>query len=178
MGDFLRGVDRSCLSDEILLGIKNHQFVDSFTDKHPAVCYLRKTFSKDKRRFSSIAIDITFDHFLIREWERFSSVEFEEFVSIVEIKLKSQKRYMSERMWRVVNLLFEHRIFHSYNTIAGVENALDRTASRVKVEHNFYGAIDDVLKNYNLIENAFSPFFEELIVAVKNENIEQGVSFC
>lgn len=85
---------------------------------------------------------------------------------------------MTENMWRVVNLLFEHRIFHSYLSIAGIENALDRTASRVKCEHNFYGAIDDVVQNYDLFESSFSPFFEELILAVKSENIEQGLAFC
>ena len=71
LGDFARGLDQSTLSPAVLAGLKNHRAVDRFTDNHPKVNALKQCFSKKRRRFAGIALDVYFDHLLMRHWHQF-----------------------------------------------------------------------------------------------------------
>ena len=71
LGDFMRGVREPDLPEAVRLGLHNHRLVDRFTDHHPLVIESRALFSPQRRRFAGVALDVLFDHFLIRHWSRF-----------------------------------------------------------------------------------------------------------
>ena len=169
MGDFLHGVDRSKLPVAIDLGIQNHFLVDNFTDSYPEVKKLRTLFSVKYRRFAPIIIDITFDYLLSQNWNQFCTTPRLEFIRNTERQLLSNKAVMPQRMAKMVDTLVEYEIFNSYNTIAGLTNALDRTAARLRT---FYGSIEEVEPLLPQIEIVFLPFFKELTSYIKAQQIE------
>ena len=81
-----------------------------------------------------------------------------DFIRETEKKLMSRQDVIPLRMAKMVETL-GHDIFNSYNTIAGLDNALDRTAARLCT---FYHAINEVEPLLEQIDEVFVPFFGEL----------------
>ena len=73
LGDFARGVDAEALPPPVRAGLLNHRAVDRFTDSHPLISEMKLGFSRRRRRFAGIALDIYFDHLLMNHWEQFAA---------------------------------------------------------------------------------------------------------
>ncbi len=162
MGDFLRGVDRCSMPEMVQHGIRHHLAVDSFTDSHYAVQELKPLFSKTRRRFAGIILDVTFDYFLLRNWSDFSDSSPELFIKQAHKQLLENSHIMPVRMKRVVNLLIQHEVLLSYKTISGVAVALDRIADRFSRDTGLYGAENEIIQLAEKIESGFFRFFPEL----------------
>ena len=79
LGDFRRGVDINTFGNAVRLGLKNHYEVDRFTDRHETVLAAKTLFHKSRRRFAPVALDIYFDHLLIKHWATFTPQGFDDF---------------------------------------------------------------------------------------------------
>lgn len=162
MGDFLRGVDRSALPEQVEQGVIHHLSVDSFTDSHEEFRRLKRLFSEKRRRFSPIMIDVVFDHFLLKNWDHFSNSTPEEFVESVHRSLLKNHHIMPARMKHVVSLLIKHEVLLSYRSIEGVGTALDRIADRFHNGSHFYGAVEELYRCESELEEGFLTFFPQL----------------
>jgi len=171
MADFMRDVDQESLPDKVWEGVQLHRSVDSFTDSHEVVKDLRKHFSPAKRRFSGIVLDVVFDHFLIKYWEKYSSSEFHGFVDHCYEDLWQHRELMPPRMEMVVGWMIKRDWIRSYAELDHVGRALDGLAGRLKLKHDFHGSIEEVHHNYKAIESGFLKFFPELL-----QHINQGES--
>ncbi len=173
MADFMRDVDQEHLPLQVQEGIKLHRIVDSFTDSHPVVKDLRKYFSPERRRFSGVVLDVVFDHFLIKHWSQFSDQNFNAFVDECYADLWGQRALMPDRMEMVTGWMIKRDWFRSYSEIEHVGRALDGLASRLKINHDFHGVIEEVSEHYDVIEKGFLAFFPELrdhVESLQNEN--------
>ncbi len=81
LGDFARGVDVDALPLPVRAGLLNHRAVDRYTDGHTLVLEMKRSFSPGRRRFAGIALDIYFDHLLMRYWERFEQRPLDELIA-------------------------------------------------------------------------------------------------
>lgn len=169
MADFMRDVDQDSLPIEVQKGIKLHRSVDAFTDSHQVVRELRKYFSPERRRFSGVVLDVVFDHFLIKHWSEYSNEPFHVFVEKAYASLWRQKDLMPERMEMVVGWMIKRDWIRSYSEITNVGRALDGLASRLKMDHGFHGAIEEVEAHYPAIEAGFQQFFPELKAHTENQ---------
>ena len=167
MGDFMRDVDPEKLHPKVWAGIQLHRRVDVFTDSHPVVRDLRKLFSKERRRFAGVILDVVFDHFLIKHWNKFSTDSFSLYVDNCYAALWQHRERMPERMELVVGWMIKRDWIRSYSEISHVGRALDGLAGRLKMEHGFHGAIEEVQEHYDSIESGFLLFFPQLLKHVE-----------
>jgi len=163
MADFMRDVDQDSLPEEVWEGIQFHRSVDGFTDSHEVVRELRKYFSPEKRRFSGIVLDVVFDHFLIKHWEKYSSENFNSFVDECYADLWQHRELMPPRMEMVVGWMIKRDWIRSYAELDHVGRALDGLAGRLKLKHDFHGSIEEVHEHYDIIEAGFLKFFPDLL---------------
>src|SRR5690349_14540980 len=70
-GDFVRGVYVSALHGGLQRGIAMHRAIDRFVDAHHAVRTAKERLQPPFRRFAGVLVDVWFDHFLARGWQRF-----------------------------------------------------------------------------------------------------------
>jgi acyl carrier protein phosphodiesterase len=70
-GDFVAGVDLATLHPDLQHGIAQHRAIDRFVDAHPVVRAARERFAPPFRRFAPVLLDVFFDHFLARDWQRY-----------------------------------------------------------------------------------------------------------
>ena len=167
MGDFRKYLDDAVLPDKVSEGIENHLLVDKFTDSHPVILDLKCLFSRRRRRFSGIVIDVTFDYFLIRHWQSFNDNDFNGFIEQAHSKITSLSDIMPERMQYVMDYMIRDNWLRSYASLEGTSTALDRMAGRIRFENKFDGAIEEVKENFQNLEEGFLEFFPELVEHVQ-----------
>ncbi len=106
LGDFRRGVDISRFGNAVQLGLKNHYEVDRFTDSHTSVLAAKALFHESRRRFAPVALDIYFDHLLIKHWTLFTTQSFDDFreqsFSLLERRLPTMPRTMQHSVLRIM----------------------------------------------------------------------------
>lgn len=172
MGDFMRGVREDQLPPAVRQGLRNHRLVDRFTDQHPLVIDSRRLFSPARRRFAGVALDVLFDHFLIRHWDRFHAPALS-----VEIQddyrwLRQGALLMPEPMRIVTRRMAEHDWFSQYADLHNVGMALDRIAARVRFANQFAGMIEEVDQHYAALEQVFLELYPALRTVVAESRLE------
>jgi len=163
LGDFARGVDPATLPRAVRDGLSNHRAVDRFTDAHPRVLEMKRGFSRQRRRFAGIALDIYFDHLLIKYWDRFEDRDLDPLIETFYRRMLDGRDLMpGEKMRRVTRRMVEYDWFGSYRDVDAVAESLDRVAGRIRFENRFAGAIEDLRCNHDLICEGFFEFYPEL----------------
>lgn len=163
MGDFRRHVNGMDLPAGVVRGIENHLRVDRFTDNHPDVRALKVCFSRERRRYAGIILDVAFDHFLALHWESYSTESRESFIDHCYDCLDSGMDLMPVRMQQAVKFMIREDWLGSYLELSGVEVALDRMARRIRFKNSLQGAIEEVARNYHNIGEVFHGFFPGLL---------------
>lgn len=172
MGDFYRGIDIDRLPEAMLKGLENHRLVDRFTDRDNGVKGLREILSADKRRFSGIIADITFDYFLIKHWGRFTDQNFDQFVDMAYKGLLECREYMPEHMQQTVVFMASQDWLRSYRTLEGIGYVMDRVSGRIRFKNTMLGAITEVENHYQEFESVFLDLFPRLQSHVNTRAVE------
>ena len=162
LGDFTKGIDWGELPKPVLEGVRHHLAVDTFTDQHPQVLASKQLFSKQRRRFAGVALDILYDHFLLRHWHRYSDFEQTAFIHTVYRELSAHEPVMPPAMIKVTRRMVEHDWFSAYQELDNIGFALDRVAERIRFPNQFTGIIDEIRDNERQLEANFLQFFPEL----------------
>lgn len=168
LGDFARGLDPQTLQIQLYEGLRHHRSVDAFTDQHPDVIASKRLFSSQRRRFAGVALDILYDHYLLRHWHRFSEIPVDDFIDQVYDELARHQSKMPEKMQTVTAQIVRHDWFRSYQDLGNIGYALDRVASRIRFRHAFHGIIEEIEANDQQLEHRFLSFFPELSKHAQN----------
>ncbi len=163
LGDFARGVDLAALAPAVRAGLDNHRAVDRFTDGHPEVRAMKRVFSPARRRFAGIALDIYFDHLLIRHWGQLETRDLETLIDEFYRRMHAGRSLMpGDHMRRTTRRMIDYDWFGSYRELDAVAEAIDRVAARIRFEHRFDNAIEDLQRNHAQIRDGFLEFFPQL----------------
>lgn len=162
LGDFARGVVPENLPPQVRTGLYHHRAVDAFTDRHPEVIASKRLFSEQRRRFAGVALDILYDHYLLRNWKHFSHVEADTFIDQVYTELDANSSLMPAPMQKVTRQIVRHDWFRSYMDFETIGYALDRVAARIRFTNAFSGIIEEIREHDDELEYRFLQFFPEL----------------
>ena len=173
LGDFARGVDLDALPAAVRAGLDNHRAVDRFTDSHPRVREMKQVFSPERRRFAGIALDIYFDHLLLRHWHRFDPRDPDAVIGeFYRRMLAGQELMPATHMRNTTRRMIDYDWFGSYRDEDSVGEAIDRVAARIRFAHAFDNAIEDLRHNHELIRDGFFEFYPALQQHVVDLGIE------
>jgi len=172
LGDFGGKIHIQQLPTAVKQGLENHYLVDRFTDSHLAVKQAKGYFSPQRRRFAGIALDVLFDHFLIRHWSRFHQIPLSQFKTKSYALLNENLSFMPIKMQQVVSRMTKNDWFKAYETIEGIGFALDNIAKRIRFSNQFSGSIEDITRHYDELEAVFLDFFPQLVDHVEKQSVE------
>jgi acyl carrier protein phosphodiesterase len=174
LGDFARGVDTLSLPAPVRAGLLNHRAVDRFTDSHPLVRDMKRGFSRKRRRFAGIALDIYFDHLLLEHWHSFDQRAPGDVIAEFYRRMAAGQSLMpGDDMRRVTRRMIEFDWFGSYRDLATVAESLDRVAARIRFANDFDNAIEELQRNHDFICDGFLEFFPQLRRHVAEQAIER-----
>lgn len=165
LGDFVRGpVD--ALPDLPLLmrqGITHHRKVDAFTDAHPVWRTSASRLPPTLRRLSGVVIDIVYDHFLCRHWDRFASSTLEDFAEHCYSSLLSRTPWMSAEAQRGVRRMKDQNWIQTYTRLEGIDLAFQRMSRRSPALDRLPSASPELRQHHDALESDFLRFYPELL---------------
>jgi acyl carrier protein phosphodiesterase len=172
LGDFVKGRPAEHYSKEIVAGILFHRKIDAFSDAHPIMRTSRGRIGPQMRRFSGIIIDVCYDHFLARHWNRYSNQDLTVFVQHAYNVLYNHRPILPQRLQRILPYMISEDWLGRYIEIKSVGVTLDRITRRLTRGARFKGAIVEVEKNYADLEGDFLNFFPDLLDYVHRTKLE------
>jgi len=173
LGDFVKGpVVNSPYSPGIKEGIETHRKIDIYTDSHRKFLESKKLISPERRRFAGIILDLTFDHFLAKNWRAYSDSELGPFTQGVYEMLRNNTPILPIKLVSFLPRMIQEDWLGSYRKLEGVSLVIERLAKRLerkfKRKNTLQGASREIEENYRELERNFEEFFPELIGFVEN----------
>lgn len=173
--DFVRGrIENLPFSADVRSGIRLHRLIDSYTDAHPLPRRSRNRFGPERRRYAGVIVDLMYDHFLARHWERFSTEPLPVFCADTYRLLLGQQAQLPPRLATLLPRIAAEDWLGSYREYENVAFALERIGRRLSRGNGLLGVEADLRPVYAEVERDFLGFFPELIDAVDAWRAEGG----
>ncbi|MEM6773751.1 MAG: ACP phosphodiesterase [Pseudomonadota bacterium] len=132
-GDLVKGrLEDHALHPRVADGVRRHRRVDVLTDSHPHYRKLVSSFGGAQRRVAPIVLDVLFDHYLFRNWDRFSTFGRDAFIDNVYQVLSTPGAPLPPALAERAPLWVEANWLRAYRSMAGVEAVLGRLAMRAR----------------------------------------------
>jgi len=128
LADFQRGPIPAELPAEVRAAIRLHRSIDSHTDRHAVTGAARALFAPGLRRYAGIALDLYFDHCLVRQWPAHAQQSFPSFVAATYQRLGAglDAAYVPPHMRRMAAAMRSDDWLGAYAAPEGVLAALHR----------------------------------------------------
>lgn len=163
IGDSVKGRDIEKYPLPLQEGIRMHRVIDSFTDTHSVVSESKNRLRPVFNHYSSVIIDVFYDHILARNWGVYSSEPLEEYVNRVYTVLEQNLNLMPKENREMLPYMKERNWLLTYLKIEGIHRALSGMARRTAFVSKMEQAAAWLEKDYALYEDEFQRFFPELI---------------
>ena len=162
MADAVKGNHYEEYPVGIQIGIRLHRFIDSFTDSHPVYRQSKHRLHEKYGHYSGVIMDILYDHFLAKNWSKFSDEKLEDYANDFYQLLQDNYEILTERIKGMMPYMIARNWFVSYASIAGLEMILFQMDYKTKHRANMQEAIVELQDFYTEFEAEFFLFFEEL----------------
>ena len=170
MGDFVKGRVPDDLCPALRRGIIMHRKVDVYTDTHPIFRVSKQRIRPQFRRYGGVLVDIYYDHFLARDWDRYSAKSLRNFSLTVYRILHDHYRELPTRMQRSIRYMIANDLLMSYQKIDSIGRSLAGIERRLKRASRLHEAVIDLEQNYAALGADFNAFFPQLIAFVEAES--------
>ena len=164
IADAVKGKKYKLYPENIQKGILLHRQIDSFTDSNDIVRQSKKRLNKRYGHYKGVIIDILFDHFLAKNWIKYSSTPLLNFTQSFYITLQNNYDMLPSKIQYLVPYLIKDDWLANYATLKGIEKVLIGMNKRTKEIAQMHLAINDLNENYDDFEEDFTVFFEKLCI--------------
>lgn len=163
MADGVKGKRYKKFSKDIQVGILLHRHIDTFTDAHKTVRQSTKRLHKKYGHYSGIIVDILYDHFLAKNWSKYSNIPLDEYVESFYNSLEKHYNLLPLRIQKMMPFMMTDNWLLSYASIQGIQRVLDGMNRRTNNRSGMNEATKELEVFYNDFEAEFTSFFDELI---------------
>lgn len=162
IGDYVKGNRFSRYPPEIRKGILLHRQIDSFMDEHPLSHTSAELFRARYTRFSRVVIDVVYDHYLAKNWDKYSDQSLHDFVNEVHKLFISHYFILPPQVRQFLPFLIRSRRMENYQHLSGIEKTLKIMASHTILPDHSAWAVEQIVKNDRQLQEQFTGFFEDI----------------
>lgn len=174
LGDFIKGNPENLFPENIVKGIKLHREIDTYTDSHDIVRRSKKRLNPRYRHYKGVLIDIYYDHYLAKNWHKFSDQPLLEYISQSFETIRNYKSVLTEEANQFFYYMQKGKWLQNYQYLSGIESILKGMSKRTKFKSYLNQGIDDLQANYEEFEEDFNEFFplivSDLIFVAKKDH--------
>jgi len=162
MADGIRGNDYRNFNPDIQKGILLHRAIDTFTDTHPIFRKSKHRLHEAYGHYSGVIMDVFYDHFLAKNWERYSETPLETYVAAFYSSLEEHYDLLTEKTKGLMPYMIERNWLVSYASIDGIATILFQMDQRTKNRSRMQYSVRELQEYYVNFEIEFTLFFEEI----------------
>ncbi|WP_372745849.1 ACP phosphodiesterase [Lutibacter sp.] len=162
IADAVKGNKYNNYPKEIKAGILLHRAIDHYTDTHPIVKKSKRRLHKRYNHYSGVIIDILYDHFLAKNWKKYSEIPLNVYAKNIYKFLEKNNEILPLRAQNMLPYMTEFNWLVSYATINGIARVLAGMNKRTKGISQMDLAIEDLQIHYLEFEEDFTLFFNDL----------------
>lgn len=174
MADSVKGNDYLEYEGDFQKGILLHRAIDSFTDANETYRLSKHRLHENFGHYSGVIMDVLYDYFLAKNWNRFSSTPLHDYVDNFYKKLMENFDFLPEKTKKLVPYMIEQNWLETYQTIDGIERILWQMSHRIKFKYDLSKAVNELRLYYTEFETEFFTFMEEVEIMCKEKLKELG----
>lgn len=169
IGDHVKGKAIFNLPERIRQGVLLHRKIDHFTDTHSVVASTRSRLRPHFGKYSVVASDVFYDHFLAAGWSHFSEVSLQQFASDFYQKTELFQEIIPERTRNMLQFMVPNNWLMAYSSVEGIGKVMQGMSRRARFESGMEKGAQVLISDYKQYETEFMEFFPELIQFVRSE---------
>lgn len=162
IADAIKGSHYNHFNDQIQAGIIIHRAIDSYTDAHPIVRISKRRLHERYGHYDGVIIDILYDHFLAKNWNKYSEIPLDIYTKSVYKLLQDNYGILPAKTQSYLPIMMEQNWLLKYRSIEGISDILKGMNRRTKGRSKMNLASEDLLLHYQEFEDDFSAFFIDL----------------
>ncbi|OXA95231.1 acyl carrier protein phosphodiesterase [Flavobacterium hercynium] len=162
MADGIRGKQLEHFPEEVRKGIILHRFIDTYTDSHDIFRQSTKRLHQRYHHYSGVIVDIFYDHFLAKNWSKYSDENLDDFINRFYKSLHENYSILTEKTQGLMPYMIERNWLSSYQTVEGIHQILTQMDRRSKNTSKMQFAAEELREYYFEFEQEFTLFFEDL----------------
>ncbi len=170
IADSIQGNRFDGLSEGIIDGIRLHRKIDMFTDSHPIFLTSKYRFTKDFGKYNGVLMDIFYDHYLAKNFDKYSDMTLQQHSTYVYDLLQNNFDYLPEPAKRFYGYMTERNVLVQYASLQGIETVLEHLSHRIRHRYQLNLAMPILIEQYDDIEQEFFVFFDEMIAFCKQQS--------
>jgi acyl carrier protein phosphodiesterase len=163
IGDYVKGNTWNKFPENIKRGILMHRLIDSFTDAHPKFREAKTFFRDEFGLYSGIVIDLIYDHYLAKNWNKYSDLTLRTFAKRSHAVLLQNFMYLPVRVQSFLPFLIQHKRLESYASVNGIVQTLKIMSNYSSLPAKSDFVLETIQTNNNYFEVNFSEFIDDLI---------------
>src|SRR5258707_9714607 len=149
IGDFVKGKNfEERFGKEISKGITLHREIDWYTDRHPTVKESKLRLQPKYHHYAGVITDVFFDHFLARNFEKYSNQFLLDFAEECYAIIQHQDSILPEEVKYMIPYMIKGNWLVNYGKIEGIHRALSGMARRTRFESKMDEASEDLRNHY------------------------------
>lgn len=149
--------------EPVIKGIFFHRQIDRFSDTHPAVKKAVELVSPYFVHYSSVVVDIYFDHFLIAYWENYSKKDLDQFVQNFYLTLEKNRDILPEKSQKIAQKVIQLNWLVKPANLDGLKEIFVSLKKRTSFKNTIELAPEKLVKHYNAIEGCFLQFMPDIM---------------
>jgi acyl carrier protein phosphodiesterase len=161
-GDLLKPRDYPSLDPAVLKGIKRHQAIDSYTDRHAAVDEIMKLLRPFQGKYTPVVADVLMDFILSKFWNDYHPRPIEEFCQEKYILVNTNLVYLPERLYPRIGRMVGHQWLESCTNRERMEQTLIMLSKRASFENKIPEAMQAYDLHQKQIDGLFVDFFKDV----------------
>lgn len=162
MADGIRGKQFEHFPDDVQKGILLHRFIDTYTDSHDTFRQSTKRLHEKYHHYSGVIVDIMYDHFLAKNWEKYSDEKLDHFINRFYRSLHENYPILTEKTQNLMPTMIRENWLWSYQTIDGIQHILTQMDRRSKNQSKMQFASQELKEFYPEFEREFDLFFKDV----------------
>ncbi len=168
IADHVKGSYILNYAPQIQQGIIMHRQIDTFTDSNSLVKQNIEKLRPHFHKYAGVVSDMYYDHFLSKNWNKFSNVPIEDFSQEKYDMLQAEKNIFPERSQKLLYYMSLNNWLVGYASFEGLQRAFNGIAKRTPFVSNMEHATEVLKADYEFFESNFFSYFPVLENFVEN----------
>lgn len=166
IADHVKGKAIETYSPLIREGIIHHRKIDTFTDTHEVFLHTVSVIRPELGRYSAVAADMFYDHFLAKYWQNYSDENRLAFTHKVYASLQPFHEQMPAGSQKTFEYMTYRNWLYNYADIPFLNRCFRGLDQRAAFSNRFLMATTVLVNNYDILRSDFRKFMPIVIEAL------------